>query len=950
MDEWTLNDLLECSVCLDRLDTSSKVLPCQHTFCKKCLEEIVSSHKELRCPECRVLVECKVDELPPNVLLMRILEGMRNNPRKRPGHIPGGSSSNPSADLPSPSHTRQSSGEAPCNLTPQHIRQKSNELLTNLTNHQRQRSAELLQLNESPRSQPVSKSGPGGHPYARAIYDYASKEPGDLNFKKDDIVILRRKIDNNWFYGEVNGTTGAFPMSYVQIMTPLPTSHIPQCKALYDFRMNNNDEEGCLKFTKGEIITVIRRVDENWAEGRLADKIGIFPLAFVEMNSVARALMKLSTNSQPGPSRNAPPTPTPASDDATPLISTSNPPVPPQSIVIPALPPPTPLTRQMASSGSHTSPTSPSSSSTSSSPTVSSNTNSTSTSSSSSTESTPTSPPPSSLPTPSKRHSFSHLVMVQHGSNSASQPSTPHRYSAEILSSIKDPQSDPSSSQTKPSSHGQTNTSPSGNNSTQAQSNSPQTNASHSQTNSSHSQTNSSHSQTNSSQGSTSHAVSSPCHQSPSSTAESTELKRQPSLRSYKKLSGGSAIGSPSVPSPSSPHISLKTPALYIAIYPYKPQKDDELELRRGSVYTVTERCQDGWFKGTSQRTQRSGVFPGNYVAPAKSLPALQAQLRGLRSGSSSSPSRPHSSPSSSSATSTSAEPPRLSTPKNRPNRIGGVLSASTPPDLPPRSHSPNPSSTSTSWHGGHSTTQETARSSLLVIPPPNVSVPNTPVSASGAEKKKDKSSGGGVSLMRRLTNITSKSKSPPPPCYSMDNPVFEDSTISTMAPLSSVTPTSSVHTPHIHVRSDSCPSKLLGHVSAEHRMLSPASSQRSKHKDRPSAINHFSPRPVDAVVSESSSSTQHNHRKSNSLDASSASSPVASDPNNRKPKPQPVPTVRERFRCIVPYPPNSEYELELRVGDLIYVHKKRDDGWYKGTLQRTGRTGLFPASFVESF
>jgi len=54
------------------------------------------------------------------------------------------------------------------------------------------------------------------------------------------------------------------------------------------------------------------------------------------------------------------------------------------------------------------------------------------------------------------------------------------------------------------------------------------------------------------------------------------------------------------------------------------------------------------------------------------------------------------------------------------------------------------------------------------------------------------------------------------------------------------------------------------------------------------------------------------------------------------------------RFRCIVPYPPNSELELELWVGDIIYVHKKHEDGWYKGTQQRTGRTGLFPASFVE--
>jgi E3 ubiquitin-protein ligase SH3RF len=60
-----------------------------------------------------------------------------------------------------------------------------------------------------------------------------------------------------------------------------------------------------------------------------------------------------------------------------------------------------------------------------------------------------------------------------------------------------------------------------------------------------------------------------------------------------------------------------KLSAAYIALYPYKPQKADELELRKGGIYMVTEKCQDGWFKGTSNRTQKCGVFPGNYVAPA---------------------------------------------------------------------------------------------------------------------------------------------------------------------------------------------------------------------------------------------------------------------------------------------------------------------------------------------
>ena len=53
-----------------------------------------------------------------------------------------------------------------------------------------------------------------------------------------------------------------------------------------------------------------------------------------------------------------------------------------------------------------------------------------------------------------------------------------------------------------------------------------------------------------------------------------------------------------------------------MALYAYKPQKNDELELRKGEMYRVLEKCQDGWFKGTSLRTGLSGVFPGNYVTP----------------------------------------------------------------------------------------------------------------------------------------------------------------------------------------------------------------------------------------------------------------------------------------------------------------------------------------------
>lgn len=69
-------------------------------------------------------------------------------------------------------------------------------------------------------------------------------------------------------------------------------STVPYAKALFDFHMNPLEDEGCLKFMKGMVIQVTRRVDQNWAEGKLGDNVGIFPLSFVHMNQSATALMQ----------------------------------------------------------------------------------------------------------------------------------------------------------------------------------------------------------------------------------------------------------------------------------------------------------------------------------------------------------------------------------------------------------------------------------------------------------------------------------------------------------------------------------------------------------------------------------------------------------------------------------------------------------------------------------
>lgn len=72
-------DLLQCPLCTKPLDASAKVLPCQHTFCKTCLQQHEASvPQQMCCPECRAAVPGPVEDLPTNPLLVRLLDSLQD--------------------------------------------------------------------------------------------------------------------------------------------------------------------------------------------------------------------------------------------------------------------------------------------------------------------------------------------------------------------------------------------------------------------------------------------------------------------------------------------------------------------------------------------------------------------------------------------------------------------------------------------------------------------------------------------------------------------------------------------------------------------------------------------------------------------------------------------------------------------------------------------------------
>ncbi|KAI3324282.1 hypothetical protein HD806DRAFT_64102 [Xylariaceae sp. AK1471] len=57
----------------------------------------------------------------------------------------------------------------------------------------------------------------------RALYDFVPSEPGELEFRKGDVIAVLESVYKDWWRGSLKGKTGIFPLNYVEKLTdPTP--------------------------------------------------------------------------------------------------------------------------------------------------------------------------------------------------------------------------------------------------------------------------------------------------------------------------------------------------------------------------------------------------------------------------------------------------------------------------------------------------------------------------------------------------------------------------------------------------------------------------------------------------------------------------------------------------------------------------------------------------------
>lgn len=116
---------------------------------------------------------------------------------------------------------------------------------------------------------------------AVALHSFQAQSNRELPFKKGETFLVQRRINDDWLEGEHQGVTGIFPANHVELFPIESSGDETQGEAIvkFDFIPQKTFE---LQLRKGDKVTLLRRLNDNWYEGRLKNLEGIFPATYVE--------------------------------------------------------------------------------------------------------------------------------------------------------------------------------------------------------------------------------------------------------------------------------------------------------------------------------------------------------------------------------------------------------------------------------------------------------------------------------------------------------------------------------------------------------------------------------------------------------------------------------------------------------------------------------------------
>ncbi|XP_072162827.1 uncharacterized protein [Diadema setosum] len=188
-----------------------------------------------------------------------------------------------------------------------------------------------LGSNALTKSFPLSSTKTSEQPSAKTLFPFSAERDCELSFMDGERINLRRRIDQNWLEGELDGNVGLFPAEFVEIVVDIPPGYVPpevkpksgakpvasaghsvlssasqgdvavvkpqlldvgqgkgspsikgrRAKVLYDF---NAETEHDLMAKQGDILTIVTKPDNEWYEAKHpSGKVGFIPIAYVQL-------------------------------------------------------------------------------------------------------------------------------------------------------------------------------------------------------------------------------------------------------------------------------------------------------------------------------------------------------------------------------------------------------------------------------------------------------------------------------------------------------------------------------------------------------------------------------------------------------------------------------------------------------------------------------------------